>query len=121
MEAATDMCKNIQSERKTLGTASSSITPLKKGSPSGSSAVGETPAFGGSLAPTSAEKRAHKVNLLTQIEELRLTRQELTTPLLTTHYSPLTTHYSPLTTHHSPLTTHYSPLTTHHSPLTTHH
>ena len=117
--AATAMCKEIQSERKTSGTASSSITPLKEGSLSGSSAGGETPAFDGPLAPTSREKAVQKVANLTQIEALRLTRQELTTPLLTTHYSPLTTHYSPLTTHHSPLTTHYSPLTTHHSPLTT--
>ena len=44
---------------------------------------------------------AVNANLLMQIDELRLTRQELTTPLLTTRYSPLTTHYSLLTTHHS--------------------
>ena len=56
-----------------------------------------SPALGG----TSTSRAS-----LTQIDELHLTRQELTTPLLTTtRYSPLTTHYSLLTTHHSPLTT----------------
>jgi hypothetical protein len=65
-------------------------------------ALGGTPAFGGPLAFTSL---ASRVNLLTHIYELHLIRQELTTPLLTTRYSPLTTHYSLLTTHHSPLTT----------------
>jgi hypothetical protein len=59
------------------------------------------------VAELVTAEAVQKKAVLRQIEELRLTRQELTTPLLTTRYSPLTTHYSLLTTHHSPLTTHH--------------
>ena len=105
-DAATDMVKGFKDEKaRTVAAAPKKAAEevkaaVKKGSP----ALGWTSAFGGPRASTSLA--SSRVNLLTQIDELHLTRQELTTPLLTTtRYSPLTTHYSLLTTHHSPLTT----------------
>ena len=122
-DAATDMVKGFKDEKaalrqpalRTAAQLASGMRPQRQrkvveevvAAKQGSPALGGTPAFGGPLAFTSL---APRVNLLKQIYELHLTRQELATPLLTTRYSPLTTHYSLLTTHHSPLTTHHSPL-----------